>query len=363
MSYQDWTEADIQALKAQEAKDLAVELLHEIDVKEAGPISPGEVQLRELEYELKIKQAEIEDATNQREHEKHLRELEIELERERSKAAESHSEADRIRDELRQLIDRVRHSEESLSTQLERATREHRLKIEQMEHDFATRRSELEVEQQGKMEECERLKERITELIEMETSADNLSTARLAVEAKQAELDCKSEQLDDEIATLEFVRKKRVSEVTQAQDLELAKLQFEHEKQLLSLNRQAADQLLESLELKAIKPETLDELHAEIERLRTDASSQNQASEAEIRERLRREFNITTSDPVDVTELFYRCRSHEEQLGRLREQIGKLENELSAARLHIQGEPQRIATAVEAARTPIQNIVEPAGKR
>lgn len=363
MSYQDWTEADIQALKAQEAKDLAIELLHELDVKEAGPISPGEVQLRELEYELKVKQAEIEDSKSQREHETHLRELEIELEKERSKAAESHTQADRIREELRQLIDRVRHSEESLSITLERATREHRLKMEQLDHEFATRRSELEAEQESKVNECTDLEKKIAELTEMESIANDLSTVRQAVHSKQEELDRKAESLEEEISKLEFARKRRVADVTQGQELELARLRHEHEKQTLALDRQVAEKLLNGLGLKAIEPSKLDELTAEIERLKNNASSLREVNEAEIRERVRREYNITVDEPVDVTELYYRCRSQEDQLERLREQVGKLENELGAARTHIQGEPQRIAAAVEAARTPIQNIVEPAGKR
>ena len=37
-------------------------------------------------------------------------------------------------------------------------------------------------------------------------------------------------------------------------------------------------------------------------------------------------------------------------------QIQKLESAMNSARQHIEGEPQRIAVAVEAARTPIHNI-------
>lgn len=37
------SEAEIQSLKAQEAKDLAVQLLHELQAKDEGFISPGEV--------------------------------------------------------------------------------------------------------------------------------------------------------------------------------------------------------------------------------------------------------------------------------------------------------------------------------
>ena len=57
--------------------------------KEHGPISPGEVQLRELEYELKLKQAELEDAKERRAQEIQVRNLELQLEQQRAKTAES----------------------------------------------------------------------------------------------------------------------------------------------------------------------------------------------------------------------------------------------------------------------------------
>ena len=38
----NWTESDIQGLKAQEAKDLAIEFLQKLQAKDKGPISPGE---------------------------------------------------------------------------------------------------------------------------------------------------------------------------------------------------------------------------------------------------------------------------------------------------------------------------------
>jgi hypothetical protein len=53
------TESTIQALKAQEAKDLAIEFLHKLDAKARGPISPGELQLHELEYEVERQRKEL----------------------------------------------------------------------------------------------------------------------------------------------------------------------------------------------------------------------------------------------------------------------------------------------------------------
>jgi hypothetical protein len=73
-----WTENEIQGLKSQEAKDLAIELLQQLQEKECGPISPGEVQLQELQYELKLKEAEAEDTRLQEAHQLQVKQLQRE---------------------------------------------------------------------------------------------------------------------------------------------------------------------------------------------------------------------------------------------------------------------------------------------
>ena len=76
MSY---TEAEIQALKSQEAKDLCIELLHKLEVRSEEPISAGEVQLQELQYELELKQAEADDNRQREAHLERIKGLELEI--------------------------------------------------------------------------------------------------------------------------------------------------------------------------------------------------------------------------------------------------------------------------------------------
>ena len=83
----------------------------------------------------------------------------------------------------------------------------------------------------------------------------------------------------------------------------------------------------------------------------------------DARDEFRREFNITRADTVDVTELFYREQASRSEVERLRMQIDKLDAEIRRMREHIEQEPQRIATAVEAAKTQVQNYIEQGGKR
>lgn len=244
MSSDQWTEGQIQALKAQEAKDLAIEFLDQLRNKEQGPISPGEVQLRELEFDLKVKQADIEDAKLRRSHELKVRELELQIEKEKARSAESLSHADHVRDELQALIDRVRASEESLSLSLERATREHRIQLERLAEEAAQRKADLESELQSLGQQRDDLTVQIHQLTDLQVSATNLAELRDTIAARQAELHQQQQRLEEELANIEFTKKKQLSEIRQSQELELARLKHEHEKQVLRLDREAAEKIL-----------------------------------------------------------------------------------------------------------------------
>jgi len=75
------------------------------------------------------------------------------------------------------------------------------------------------------------------------------------------------------------------------------------------------------------------------------------------------EFNITRDESIDVTELFYREQATRTEAERLRTQLDKLDAEIRRMQQHIEREPDRIAAAVEAAKTPVQNYIEQSGKR
>ena len=118
------SEAEVQGLKSQEAKDLAIKLLQKLNTKTSAPISAGEVQLKELQYELKLKESEAEDNRIREAHEKQIKELELQIEAEKAKQAEAENRADAVREEHAQLVEQVQHARDSLSIQLEQATRE-----------------------------------------------------------------------------------------------------------------------------------------------------------------------------------------------------------------------------------------------
>ena len=197
----------------------------------------------------------------------------------------------------------------------------------------------------------------------MQVSAEDLSELREAIQQSRGEFEQQRRSLEEELSTLEFEKTKRLTETRRSQELDLAKLQSEHEKEVLRLDRDAAEKILAGLDLRAVASTRWEELESELTAARDKMSTQATVDEARIREELRHEYNITTEQPLDVTDLFYQHRAISKELEDYRDRLEKCEAEMSRARKHIECEPQRIATAVEAARTQIQNIVEPAGKR
>ena len=135
----NWTESDIQALKAQEAKDLAVELLQKLEAKEKGPISPGEVQIKELDFELEAARGRERGQASPRGSRAANQGTGAADPTGEDALAEAESHANEVRESFAHVVERVNEAGESLSTQLERATREHNLKVEQLESTFAVR--------------------------------------------------------------------------------------------------------------------------------------------------------------------------------------------------------------------------------
>jgi hypothetical protein len=124
-----------------------------------------------------------------------------------------------------------------------------------------------------------------------------------------------------------------------------------------------AESILESLDMVAVGKEQWHQVQQELQ----DARDRTEDEAARIREdaraEFRREFNITRPDVVDVTELFYHQQAARSEVERLRKEVDKLDAEIRRMREHIEQEPQRIASAVEAAKTQVQNYIEQGSKR
>lgn len=359
----DISESDIQGLKAQEAKDLCSELLQKLRDKERAPISPGELQVKELEYDLRLKEAAAEDNRQQEAHLLQIKELELQIEQERSRQAEAESRADQVRQEHARIMEQVESAQEALSIQFERTTREHALKLENLEAEFSAKTDELRCACDELEARKAQLTKEIAELSELQESAADIGRLREELETRQAAAQRQLQELDEQLESTEFDKKKQLNNLRREQELEIAELQAEHKKQVIHLDRQAADELLAALGLVGVE-KTEWEQYQQAEPTEAARSEEEIAAIREqAREDFRREYNITTADPIDVTDLFYSHKTLTNEVAALRQQLDKQDAEIKRMREHIEQEPQRIANAVEAAKVQIQNNIEQAAAR
>lgn len=352
------TENDVQALKAQEAKDLAIRLLKKLDAKDRAPISAGEVQLKELQYELRLKDAEAEDNRRREAHEVRIKEFEQQIEQEKTRQAEAENHAERVRSEHAKLVEQVRVAEESLSIQLERATREHNLRTEQLESAYTDKADQLKTQQTDMEQERDALRKEISELAELNEMAAEIGSLRENIEARRNASQQELQQLDEEFASAEFERTKKINQIKRQQELDVTELETQHKKNILQANQQAAETILANLDMVSVPKEQWEQ----VQKLGEERAQQSEQRLAEIGQKAKQEvlkaYNITSSEAIDVTDLFYRDQAVRREAESLRQQVEKLDTEVRRMREHIEHEPQRIATAVEAAKVQIQNTIE-----
>jgi hypothetical protein len=358
-----WTEADIQALKAQEAKDLAVELLQKLQAKDKSPISAGEVQLKELQYTLHLKEAEAEDNRRREEHERKIKELELAIERERASFAQAARQADEVRAGHAALLEKVRASQESLSTQLERATREHNLKVERLEGEYAAKVDELGRQLKNMEEQKSALQQEIADLTDLREMAEEVARLREEIDSRKKNGQHELARLDEDFEAAAYEKTKRIKEVKRQQELELAQLDTQHKKDVMQENRKTAEEILGKLGLVAVPSGEWRQAQTAAQESRARDEQEIARIRAEAQHELKKQLNITTTEVTDVTDLFYRHLAATREADALRGQVEKLETEIRRMREHIEREPTRIAAAVEAAKVHVQNTIEQGGKR
>lgn len=357
-----YTEAEVQGLKAQDAKNYCIDLMHQLKAKESGPISPGEVQLKELEFELQLKAAEAADSRLREEHLERIKALELKIEQERAAVEKQINAAEEKQAEYASVIQQVADSQEKLSVQLDRATKEHAVKIQMMKSEYEATSTELQREIDSLQSEKDQLLEKISTLAEIEVDAIEIVQLKDKLVEKKSNLIREEKSLDEEIESAVYEKQKTLKQIQREQEIELAELKTRHRKLLLDANQDTLNSLLAHLELESIRP-------IEIEKLKSEASEYRQLEEQEIHRieheavaDFKRNFNINFSEPIDVTELFYREKAVAEENQTLEATVKKLESELSRSRAHMEKESERVAKAIEAARTHIENKIESGAK-
>jgi hypothetical protein len=357
------SESEIQNLKAQEAKDLAIELLRRLHAKDQAPITAGQVQLRELQYGLRIKEAETEDNRQREAHERRMKELELQIEQEKRKQAEARANADQVRQEHAQLIEQVQRAQELLSVQLDTATRENQVRMEALDHEFRQRKQALEEECRALEEQKANLLTTIQTLSDLSETAEDIERLRREIDLRKVAHERELSRLDEAFEAAEFEKNKKINQIKRDQDLAVAELTVQCKKQILQQNVEAAKEILAGASMVAVSQVEWDSLNQRLQQQR----ELDEAAQATIRrqceEEFKRNYNITTGEVLDVTALFYSHKAMSETAAAMQDQIAKLEAEINRMRQHIEQEPQRIANAVEAAKVNIENRIEQARNR
>lgn len=357
-----YTEAEVQGLKAQDAKNYCIDLMHQMKAKELGPISPGEVQLKELEFELQLKAAETADSRLREEHLERIKTLELKIQEERAAVEQQTRAAEERQAEYASVIQQVADSQEKLSIQLDRATREHAVKIQIMKSEYESTSADLQRKIDSLQSEKDQLLEKISSLAEIEVNAIEIVQLKDKLVEKKSNLIREEKLLDEEIESAVYEKQKALIQIQREQEIELVELKTQHRKSLLDANQDTLNSLLAHLELESIRPN-------EFEKLKREASENRQLEEQEIHRiehdavaDFKRKFNINFSETMDMTELFYREKATAEENQTLEATVKKLESDLSRAREHMEKESERVAKAIEAARTHIENKIESGAK-
>ena len=357
-------ESEIAGLKAQEAKDYCIELLQELERRSMDPLSPGEMQLEELQFELKLKEAEAEDNRQRELHEQRLKELELEIAGEKSRQAEANKRVDEVRQRHAEVIQQVANAQEKLSVQLERASREHNVRLQLMQNEHEEKSSKMQSEIDDLRRERDELVNEISSLADLQATAAEVANLRAELSNRQEAAEKSLKELDDKIEDSEFEKQKSLTRIKREQELAFAQTTTEHQKMLLVATTETVDKLLQEINAVRIDPAELEELKSQAAVMTERSAAEVQAIQRDAVEEFRRQFNITDSEkPIDVTELFYQQRSLAEENKTLEGQVAKQEAEIDRMRTHIEKESDRVAKAIEAARINIQNNIEPGVKR
>lgn len=260
------------------------------------------------------------------------------------------------------MIAQVSQSQEKLSIQLERATREHAVKMQLMQSEYETLKQQLNDEINELTTQRTTLRDEITQLSELQGLAEEISGIRQDLEQQREGLEREQKQLQQQVEAANFEKQRELTARQREQEVELAELAAKHRKAVLELNKGALKELLETVGMEQIDPSELESLRARAEEQQTRTENEVQEIREEAIEQLKRKFSISSSEPLNVTELFYTSRSLQEECAQQEKQIEKLESEIARMRAHVESESARVAKAIEAARPNIENKIESGAK-
>jgi len=195
------------------------------------------------------------------------------------------------------LAEKVMGAKESLSIQLETATRQNNLKVEKLESDFREKTDVLSKQREELEENRNELREEIAQLADLKSSAEEIKRLRDEIESRQSENQHRLVQLEEEFRTVEFEKLQKTNAIRRQQQVEISELETQHKKNVLQTNQQAARDILVKVGMMPVKKKDWEKMKSELGERQQESEKEILELRAKARDEFLKEFNITFAEP------------------------------------------------------------------
>ena len=131
---------------------------------------------------------------------------------------------------------------------------------------------------------------------------------------------------------VEFEKIQKVNSVKRTQEVEISELETQHKKDVMQTNQQAAKDILVKVGMMPVKKKDWEKMKADLEKKNAITEQEDAEFRRNLRDEFLREFNITSKEVVDVTDLCYERQALDREVDTLRLDVGKYESEIKRMR-------------------------------
>lgn len=337
--------AEINKLNSGAKSDYIVELQEKIDTLASQDLTPGQVEIQQLQLAKRIQEAaeiekeakrEFEKSVKQIEEDAALAKAELEL---KYQVKQGTSIEDLIK-EAKTLENRVAKGKEELTFGLREEKAKHTEKLRKLEEEYKAKNEELEKKLEAAKEKLEADLKKAEEKAQVETEKIGENIDKL-----------KKDQVDAKTA-----KELAVEELKQAKAREITKIEYDHQlavetrdldttTKILKGYKKVHIDLVELNEIKAKAEDTTKLKEEEVEKIKKEAESKVYSAEGSKYGKLK------SATDQEIAILGAKNEHLESVVSEAKARILTLENQIAQF-------PTQLREAVEAAKTPVTQVVE-----
>ncbi len=337
--------AEINKLNSGAKSDYIVELQEKIDTLASQDLTPGQVEIQQLQLAKRLQEANELEAEAQRvykieikkiEEDAALAKAELEL---RFQVSDGKSVKDLVK-EAKALENRVAKGKEELTFGLREEQAKHNEKLRQLEEEFKAKNEELEKNLEASKEKVE----------------ENLKKAEEKAKAEQEKIAENIEKIKKDQTEAKTAKDLAVEELKQAKTREITKIDYDHQLAVETRDLDTTTKILKGYKKVHIDVSELNEIKAkaednkklkdeEVEKIKKEAESKVYAAEGSKYGKLK------SSTDQEIAILGAKNEHLESVVSEAKARIASLENQIAQF-------PTQLREAVEAAKTPVTQVVE-----